>query len=419
MTLLRTPGRRPTRWPRSRHWAAWKQAHPALAQALRRAQRFLQWEGVVGLGIGKKLRGRSGRVIRPPGAPGGLCVQVFVARKYSERQLQRSGARVLPKAIPVHLPGRKTPVRVPVDVLSVGSYVPPTGQIRLESGPFRTLTVTGTTNVGRVFGIAPRPGSNTPGTLEAGTVGAYVRGTTSQCHAVSAGHVFVNTAAPPWRIADIDRRLHIAQGNRAPLPRALFVNRELGQVPDLIDAVVFRVPPVLAPAAAGCSWPPEFDGELASAADTTRAGQENREGSWLWVQREPQLDPQGATGFEPWRLEVNLIGLTPRPFSRVVASTGQVIRYPELWYYRYPRATIADADAENPWRVSVGGDSGAGVYLPAADQPGRYRLLGFHIYRERENENGPWIGYAVPAEAFLRAILGSRHRETWWFYGKE
>ncbi|MBE7503163.1 MAG: hypothetical protein HS113_23335 [Verrucomicrobiales bacterium] len=413
------PARRLSRWPRSRHWAAWGKAHPALPIALRFAQRFLKWEGVVGLGVGKKLRGRSLRIVRPAGAPGGLCIQVFVTRKVSAAQIRRLGGEVLPKTIPVRLPGRKTPVRVPVDVLSASPYEAPSGGIQLESGRLRSLTVVGTTNVGRLFGIFPRPGGNPASGLEAGTVGAFVRESTAQCHAVSAGHVFIPTSTPPWRIPTGDRTLHIANGVRTPLPRNQFVTRELGLPPDLLDAVVFRVPPPLDPAPPACSWPAEFDGELATATDTVRVGAEDREGSWLWVQRERQLDPHGANAREPFRLEVNLIGLTPQPFERVVLATGRRIRYPEVWYYRYPLATLADADAENPWRVSVGGDSGAGLYVPAADGSDHYRLLGFHIYRERQNGDGPWIGYAVPAEQFLRQALEGRHRENWWFYGKE
>ena len=396
-------------WPKSRHLMHWEKKHPALRIALRQAkQRFGKLPGVQGFGVGKKLKGKSGKIVRSGLASGGLCIHVFVAEKKPKAKLGRD---LLPQDILVKVRGRKTRIRVPLDVVCLGEPQAVKTRAVLEAGPNRGITVTSTTNIGRIFGITPRP-SGTAG-VEAGTIGAFIRGDSGQCYGVTAGHVVINTATPPWLVPSQGKILHLADRQGA-VPASIFYPKTLGNPPFLFDTIIIRVSPALMPPPPNCSWPSVFDGNLAAPEDSESALGEDRERSFLWIQRERQIDPAGQTSLEPWALEVNIIGKAL--FQRPSLSSGEMIKYPELWWYRYPR--LQSAQVENPWQMSVGGDSGAGLFVPASENPNVCRLLGFHIYRYFDAQRGQWWGLAMPAEQILQMIAG-QHRDNWWFYGKE
>jgi hypothetical protein len=52
---------------------------------------------------------------------------------------------------------------------------------------------------------------------------------------------------------------------------------------------------------------------------------------------------------------------------------------------------------------TIGGDSGAGVFVPAIDKPGFCRLLGFHFLHDSESLRG----YALDGSVFFKRAFGT------------
>lgn len=421
----RSPRARRSRRPRNGHLAWLRRRHLALHLALREAKRrFGKFEGVLGFGIGKKLKGRRARVVRVPGAPGGLCVHVFVAEKRALRSL-KNHPELIPQRLPVRIPGKRRAVMVPLDVITFGpSNLGNTEAFQQSGQQRRELTSVNHIAVGRLFGVSPRPGGRDG--LETGTLGAYIWDRDEGHYGVTAGHVFVDTSLRPWRVRTSDRRIYVKNSAGPSIRSTQLFPKNLDSDENdpgrLHDCVLFRVPPELRPAPADCSWPKDFDGNLAAESDEEQVLAANPDRSFLWVQRESSLNMSGSPSQETWALEVEVVSLRKgdERLSIAAAGTGLMIGYPDVWCYKFPSLSGLTGEPSDPWRVSLGGDSGAGLYVWSAADPSKARLLGFHFYLWRDPKNMQWYGLAMPAEENLRILLKNGvHGKDWWFYGKK
>jgi hypothetical protein len=147
----------------------------------------------------------------------------------------------------------------------------------------------------------------------------------------------------------------------------------------IMDAICMRVPNPLLPSAA--TWPPLFDKRMASRDDINAAIDADEVGGFVWVER----DGGQCVGL-PIDVQAGLDA-----FSATVCSANP-INYRFVWPYRLMA------------HQTIGGDSGAGVFVPAVDKPGFCRLLGFHFL----HDEGAGRGYALDAGVFFKRIFGAQ-----------
>jgi hypothetical protein len=383
--------RAPQRQPRGgderpRAYRAWLREAPALRLALAEARkRFGHLEDVSGFGLGRKVVESTGAYGATPRRTGGLSVTVYVHGKKPEDEL-RPEERI-PKTLLVQVPGEDTATRVRLDVVAVDR--PRREALRLEAG--RAWPTAGVLTPGRCLAcgradVQPASGRfSETDVVELGTVGALVELAGPRRFAISAGHVFVTTCQGETEAPGGDRAVGVSGKDWSKVSRLAFYPNSLQLGRRLRDAMLFQVPDALAIRRS----PEGFVGKLAdvedvrAAKDSDRAAgfvlvERKREGRRLPVKLPVKLD-SGADG-----LEIDLICDRHRHI--------RPMRYGFVWKLRFTKER------------SMGGDSGAGVYIDSAVDGGP-RLLGFHFMRDGE------VSYAVDADTFLRSLVGDPARD--------
>ncbi len=338
-------------------------------------ERFGTWPDIRGFGFGRKFLQRQ-RCFRKSRGVGPLCLHVFVGRKLAEPP---PGYR-LPKRLYYRVPGRTARKSIELDVVALG-------KVEQQDGT-RRLTSAGPLCVGRLFGFEPPPAGGASGQYEIGTAGALVSDEEENVYAVSSGHVFINTGAPSWNRPSSNLLFHLV-GRTWALPPESLQPPSLGVPPTLVDGMAMRLPAAAAPDPSLSGWPRLFRGEFASDADVALALSRPADGAFVWAERE------GAST----QIPVDLVG--HGHFCEIPDLCPGVRNiYPYFWTYHFPQDT-----GGNPWTVTLGGDSGSGLYVPDANDPRVPKLLGFHFAIHRGDGNA-WIGTAIPAENFIAATLG-------------
>lgn len=345
-------------------------------------KRFGDFDGVCGIGLGRKFHESTGAYGVAPELTDGLCVKVMVAEKRAD--VPRS--QRIPRWIVVRRSGTSPGGRVLVDVVTVGR---PRRQkpsaMRQQSG--RGWPTAGFVGPGRIFVFGRKPASETAqpfpssANVEVGTVGAALRTKDDRYFVTSAAHVFCSPCSgnlgPPngrfplgaqgrsWiAIADSDfAPAHVSIGDR------------------VYDAMLFEVPRAFIPSFAD-SWPDGFLEELASPEDIRAALRSDKTNGFVWVER---------IGYSrPVRIPVDL-HVELEDWKTMVACGNGVasMHYGPSYALRFTGSGAK----------TIGGDSGAAVYIESADRTG-YRLLGFHYLLSKD------ASYCLDARRFFADVLG-------------
>ncbi|MEM7228854.1 MAG: hypothetical protein AAF432_08570 [Planctomycetota bacterium] len=350
------------------------QTTPQLRAAFEQAvERFSDLPGVISIGIGRKFHDRTESYGSRPRATGGRCIVIWVEQKRPIDEIPREER--IPSYIYVEVKGRKSKARVPTDVIA---GVPDDGEQAAK------LPSAGDVRPGRWFLCGKRPVSRPAGTYSTdasyrrGTPGAvFMMGNTG--YAVTSAHVVIKvsggTVDMPTTPRGIGarRRTWLNSGDDAFFPSRI---RQQGLVN---DAVVIRLPdahiPTITP-----TFPPSFDGTIATLEDIESA-QARENGAFFWIERD-----QTAVAL-PGKLLTGMTGVS-RSFD------WGTLRYDFVWITRYTE----DATKK--------GDSGSGVFIEAADEPGVSRLLGFHFFMTVLDGNVGPVSLSVDADSFLRSVVG-------------
>lgn len=356
----------------------WRQRYPVLSLAFDEARRrFGTLPGVCGFGIGRKFHESENCYSKNSSSNGGLCIMIFVDNKINSAELPRSHR--IPSSITVQVPGKKVRCSVQLDVMAAGK---PKLQAELHKHEWPTA---GEMNVGRIFSfgysLADEPnGVFERGEAELGTVGAIIKRGQKTFLAVTAAHVFINTCGEDLSAPQGDRKVGVQEKKWLRSPDRSFKPTTLGDSTLLMDAMCMAIIKDILPKR--ISWPPLFDYQLATYDDIQAAIYANEVGGFVWVER-PGMPVEGL------RLDL-LAGLDEfRPW----VCPDKRSEYGFVWPYRFLD------------EFTIGGDSGAGVFVPAHNKAA-VRLLGFHFLCDEDSGRG----YAVDARLFFnrtfRAALG-------------
>lgn len=382
------PARRPRISPDAGHvFAALGDEEPVLALALARARReLLPLTGVCGVGIGRPYSERRRQYWPKSRAWLGLAIRVYVEKK---RRRVAPSAR-LPSVIEVFDPCSERTVEVPVDVVSAaGIGARRSARPRLNAG--REWPTAGTLQPGRLFAYGRDSAAQTPARLDygrtsLGTLGAMVRMQDQRLFAISAGHVFTRPCADEFRAPSGARAVgaHGATWDRT-VPGAFYpATTRVGA--RVRDVMAFEPPSSLCgPIGA---WPPGFLGELATYEDYKAAVLATSTNAFTWVER------NGVGVGVPADLEAALSDFQP-PLN--CGGVAHYVPYTLTWPLRFTTAS-----------TTIGGDSGAGVFVRATDRPGS-RLLAFHFMEWGDKS------YAIDARTFFEAVFGGLPGSTFDF----
>ena len=364
-----------TRWQTDR----WRRQHPALAEAYRVVVKgFSQIEEVVGIGIGRRFRESKGRYGPKSSFFGGLCIQVLVRQKRPLKGIPR--LERIPKFIALALSPRGKKYRVPVDILTAGAPA-------LQSNGYQHIWPTaGQFNVGRIFAFDRVRQANAQngqyGAKEAelGTTGALIQTGNKQFAIVSAGHVFVEVCGGNLSAPAGYRRVGVLGPQWWALNPGNLAPDTLQNGAWIMDALCMRIPGATLPQAV--SWPPLFDKRLASPDDIKAAIDADEVGGFVWVER-----AGGQYAGLPIDLQAGLDVFSPE------ICQSSVTNYRYVWPYRLIGGVA---------QQTVGGDSGAGIFVPAIDKPGFCRLLAFHFL----HDGVALRGYGLDASVFFKRLFG-------------
>src|SRR5690606_24348482 len=353
----------------------WFREYPLLRRAFDEAKRrYADLEGVCGIGVGRKFSEKRHTYGPTPDATGGLCIQIAVREKKAAKGRER-----LPKWMMIAPRKGAKRRRVLIDVVTVGT--PGLGGALQEGG--RSWPSARSILPGRLFAFGKHEASQVhqpfrSNEVRFGTAGAVIA-IGDRHFAASAGHVFTvpcdDTFDAPagTRAIGADGRRWVAIREADFSPRTI---RPLGVV---YDAVLFEVPSALR--ASSYAWPDRFLFDFAHAEDVQVATQSEVAEAFVWVEREGHDRPRG--------LPVDLLA-TFTQLTIPVDCSGQSI---DLAYGRVFKLRFIDD------RRTIGGDSGAPVFVRAADGSG-YRLLGFHFLCWNDSS------YAFDARFFFGEVLG-------------
>jgi len=357
---------------------------PVLKAALSAAQqRFGHLPGVLGFGIGRQYHESQKKYGATPAHTGGLSIKVLVERK--KKKPARSER--IPRFIKVAWPGKKVPYKILIDIVTFAhSHKELRSRDRLQVG--RGWPTAGSITPGRTFVFGKKEAEeygtqfSTSNQVRVGTTGAVFKTKSGSHYAISAGHVFTEpcrgqTDCPTGirAIGAMEKSFVQVEGDAfAPLSLV----RE-GQT--ISDVMSFQVPNELL--LNDLTWPDGFSQELAKPADINRALlEEGKITAFIWVERPGSERPQTI----PVDLELQL-----SRFKDNVNCDGVLVpmEYGLTW------GLLFTTDER-----TIGGDSGAGVFLISEDGF-HSRLLGFHFLMSGGRS------YAMDAETFFRGVFGN------------
>lgn len=344
-------------------------------------------EGVVGIGTGRRFSESRGKYTRKSSRFGGLCIQIMVSRKRPVQEITK--AQRIPKSIAIKLPNSEQGCRVPVDILTAGAT-------RLQSATHRHVWPTsGRFNVGRIFAhdrvrtANKQTGQFHARQAELGTVSAVLRLGENSYGVVTAGHVFLNVCSGFLDQPGGHRRIGVLGRQWWALPPNNLAPKSLQNGSWIMDATLMRVPKEKLPATV--IWPPLFDKRMATPDDIHAAIESDTVGGFVWVER-----GDGQCMGLPIDLQAGLEVFSPK------VCPNRTTPYRYVWPYR-----LIGGDSQQ----TIGGDSGAGVFIPALDKRGFCRLLGFHFLHDSEAMRG----YALDANMFFKRLFGAQAHSAFSF----
>jgi hypothetical protein len=361
----------------------WCNEQPILDAAYAQVKsRFSTLANVCGFGLGRKFFESTNQYAPRTLTTGGLCIQIFVDKKVSLEKIPKN-ARI-PKYITVVDQMSRTRKRVRLDVMTVSNP-------KLQGSTYKhDWPSAEVINVGRLFtfgtDVADRAsGVFKSGEAELGTVGAIIKRSNGAYLAVSAGHVFANPCGQDLSAPQGDRRVGVEGKHWSRIPDRSFKPTRLENSGLFRDALCMAIIDKMLPRRV--SWPPLFDYKLATDEDIRAAIDADDVRGFVWVDRD------GAP-LEGLKIDV-MSGVDD--FAPLICPQGRV-PYGFVWPYRYLEES------------TVGGDSGAGVFIQAADQAA-IRLLGFHFLFDADNGRG----YAIDAGQFLRSTFDAEPGQNYNF----
>jgi hypothetical protein len=370
--------RRPAPPAPLRHLEPWFRKYPSLRLAYHEAKRrFGRLKEVYGIGIGRKFSERKGKYGPAPKKTGGFAVKIFVKEKRETHELQPS--QRIPRSISVHPKGRSQKTRVLLDVVAAGT-AKQEGALQQGSGGWPTAK---SIMPGRRFSFGNDVASRTSGAFqngeaELGTTGALIE-KNGDYWATSAGHVFVRTCAGRFNAPRGLRALGVDGNQWTAVPDTSFFPATISRRGMIRDAMLFLVPPAFVPSPR-VTWPTDFRGELSTQEDIQAALMSEDSCGFIWVER------SGSSV----RADIDLQAGVPFFDTAVTCEGSQIaFSYGFVWQMRFMTAM-----------QTIGGDSGAPVFLNGAD--GSLRLLGFHFLAASDQGTA----YAVDAKGFLRDVAG-------------
>ena len=358
--------------PKQRHDIGidrWVSSHRIVKIAFAAAVgRYGELPGVRGLGVGCKYHDSTGALA----ANRRLCVRVLVEYKRDPKVK----AHRVPKWMFVVDPRTGKRRRVDLDVIEIGDE----HELEMAAPDWPTI---GRVKPGYRFAHeapAPSTGQSLPhsGTLK-GTAGAVIRWKQGGAiDGVSAAHVFLGSCGReasygPHALGAKGRTWRGIDGGDL-LPRRIDFS---GLVR---DTMMFPIPSGLRPQ--GSMWPEGFLKTFAQPQDFEQAVQQT--GSvMMWVERQESQ--------KPVPLMMSFVGLD-YPLQLNLKHCGWTA-YELVFRCKYDEDT------------SVKGDSGAPVFIRAAEDRTKWRLLGFHFFNDQKT-----FSCSMSAEHFfineINATLG-------------
>lgn len=376
---------------------------PALRKALQSAkERFSRIPGVEGVGVGMPYS-ESRSAYRRTRAKNKLCLKILVKAKVKKKALP-PGHRI-PHWIVIPARGSRRGVRVVCDVVTSGGHRSRRRGRERPRGGFQEghgWPTAGAIRPGRLFVFAhsetPLPSVLHKDISKIGTMGAVIRLKSNQgIYGVTAGHTFTQPCQNDFSIP----RGNLGMGARSQewtrMERDNFFPPSIDTGPFIRDVVLFNMPAFWDPGA-GRLLPSKFLGELATPQDRQSALEATDENGLVVVERRTA---QGT--FELHEIPVDLAEGFPDLLAEACGAGNGKLPFGLTWRLRFTRSIAQPSDNSV---TTIPGDSGAPVYIRAADQPGSYRLLGFHFLELENTQHGGSSSYAMDSASFFREVLG-------------
>jgi hypothetical protein len=375
--------------------------HPALRIAFNIARRrFRDYPGVRGIGLGRRYIESEKRYHEGTSPFDGFCIKVLVARKIDIESLPP--AMLIPRSIKVTPPGLRKQVEVFIDIVTAGNPRLQFSNGAIFSAYYEHSWPTGDRNYfepGRIFTYSINPVNREHSSFSPdderrlGTIGAVIVGEDARHYAISSAHVFLDYCeghyeAPSRRHGvGVRYRDWIRLGYGAETPYRIIDNYKR-----IFDVMALRLPKSShLIKEVGIGWPPNFQGKLADSDDYEVAIRSNYSNAFLWIER------NGRSIRLPCDLDSGINYL-------ITNSCGS--SYPDISYpFAWPTRFLSDVRP-------VQGDSGAGLYVPAASG-NEVRLLGFHFMYDYKT----CMGYSMSARSFFRRLKWERNGERFRFSG--
>ena len=377
-TVRRKPLRRiKTNTDQPEIYQQWLGKSPRLKAALAEAERrFGDLPYVHGVGLGRKYRESEERGGTRPRSTLGLCVTIWVKEKVDVAQIPQSER--IPKYLTVNVTDRDRPVRVMTDVVVVGDndINDDDGEESGDNWPTAGDVRTGARHSCSLVAVESSSGRFAVGEAKLGTTGTMIEIGTS-VYGTTAAHTIFPVSHGKHNVPSYPRGFGVKGRDWIRIQPSTFFPGSIRVGPHIRDALLFLVPNGLA-ATGDDVWPPDFHGRIATVEDITAAVDTDDLSGFVWVERDGERIKRSCS---VWQGSGN--------FSR--RKTRDLLQYSFVWMYKFR--------SYHDQHRTKGGDSGAGVFIPAANG-NEYSLLGLHFFRKND------VAYAVDADNFLRAAVG-------------
>ncbi len=356
----------------------WLKKSPRLKAALAEAERrFGDLPYVHGIGLGRKYYESEERGGTRPHSTLGLCVAIWVKEKVNTTELPQNER--IPKYLMVKVRGHERPVRVMTDVVVVGDNNINNDNDGEEAGdnwPTAGDVRPGARHSCSLARIGSRRGRFADGDAKLGTTGALIKIGTD-AYGTTAAHTVISVSKGEHNAPSHPRGFGVKGKDWIRIQPSAFFPGTIRVGPHIRDALLFLVPNSFT-AAGDDVWPPDFHGRLATDEDITATLDTDDLSGFVWVERNGERIKRPCSVWQG-------SGSVRR------RTTRALLQYSFVWMYRFR----SDGDQHR----TKGGDSGAGVFIRAANGS-EDRLLGLHFFRKND------VAYAVDAENFLRSTAG-------------